>query len=304
MPFTFHTHSGQFCNHAHGTLEEVIESAKSKKFHTIGLSEHIPRTRAKDLYPEESHLTPPDLFELFENYVEEARRLKALNENKINIIIGAETEYITPEATSLIEELRSKYSLDYVVGSLHHVKEIPIDFDKETYQKALDSCGGDYNELYSVYFDAQYELITRIKPEVIGHFDLIRIFSPKSEQSLADRPEVWAKVQRNIDAAIKYNAIFEINSRAWKKGLPNAYPLKDVLQELINRGAKFTISDDSHGPRDVGLYYSNLFEYLKTMNIKTLSYFVKDSDNDVLRCVELTDALNHPFWTLNGYNQN
>ncbi|KAJ1917564.1 sporulation protein rmd1 [Mycoemilia scoparia] len=166
--------------------------------------------------------------------------------------------------------------LDYTVEYLHHVKKIPIDFDKETYQKALDSCGEDYNKLYSVYFDAH----------------------------LADRPEVWAKVQRNIDAAIKYNAVFEINSRAWKKGLPNAYPLKDVLQELINRGAKFTISDDSHGPRDVGLYYSNLFEYLKTMNIKTLSYFAKDSDSDVLRCVELTDALNHPFWTLNGYNQN
>ena len=53
MPFSHHSHSGQFCRHAKGSLSQVIESAISKRFRTFGLSEHCPRYRTVDLYPEE-----------------------------------------------------------------------------------------------------------------------------------------------------------------------------------------------------------------------------------------------------------
>ena len=46
-------HSGQFCLHATGSLEEVVKSAIQKKFKILGLSEHVPRSRFEDLYPEE-----------------------------------------------------------------------------------------------------------------------------------------------------------------------------------------------------------------------------------------------------------
>jgi len=48
-----HSHSGQFCAHAKGTLEEVVQAAIKKGFTTFGLSEHVPRYRDQDLYPEE-----------------------------------------------------------------------------------------------------------------------------------------------------------------------------------------------------------------------------------------------------------
>ena len=53
MPISLHSHSGQFCKHAVGTLEEVVLSAISKGFKVYGLSEHMPRSRLVDLYPEE-----------------------------------------------------------------------------------------------------------------------------------------------------------------------------------------------------------------------------------------------------------
>lgn len=52
MPFSHHSHSGQFCGHATNTLEEVVETAIAKRFHTFALTEHIPRPR-EDFYPEE-----------------------------------------------------------------------------------------------------------------------------------------------------------------------------------------------------------------------------------------------------------
>lgn len=53
MPFSHHSHSGQFCpSHAKNSLEEVIQTAIAKKMHVFCLSEHMPRAQ-EDAYPEE-----------------------------------------------------------------------------------------------------------------------------------------------------------------------------------------------------------------------------------------------------------
>jgi len=53
MPHSHHSHSGQFCKHAVGTLEKMVQEAISKRFLVFGLTEHVPRYRKIDLYPEE-----------------------------------------------------------------------------------------------------------------------------------------------------------------------------------------------------------------------------------------------------------
>jgi histidinol-phosphatase (PHP family) len=53
MPFSHHSHSGQFCpGHAKDSLEEVIQLAIAKKFQVFCLTEHMPRGEL-DYYPEE-----------------------------------------------------------------------------------------------------------------------------------------------------------------------------------------------------------------------------------------------------------
>ena len=58
MTISLHSHSGQFCSHAVGTLEEIVQEAIRKGFTTFGLSEHVPRYRIQDLYPEEVTSSP------------------------------------------------------------------------------------------------------------------------------------------------------------------------------------------------------------------------------------------------------
>ena len=53
MPHSHHSHSGQFCRHAKDSLEQVIQEAVRQKFKVFGLSEHAPRYRLQDLFPEE-----------------------------------------------------------------------------------------------------------------------------------------------------------------------------------------------------------------------------------------------------------
>ncbi|KAJ2747466.1 hypothetical protein GGI20_000455 [Coemansia sp. BCRC 34301] len=304
MPFSFHTHSGQFCRHASGDLEDVVRAAISKGMLVLGLSEHMPRSRAQDLYPEEEEhgMTPLDLQTAFEAYVSEARRLQAKYLGQISILIGAETEYITSSSLSEAKQLRLTHRLDYLVGSVHHIDEMPLDFSKGGYDRMVEArFGGDRAAMFRRYFDQQLEMLQALQPEIVGHFDLVRIFHPYAQgvedPLLAVDDEVRRRASRNIDYVISYGGIFEINSRAWKKGLGGAYPQRDLLAEIVHKGGRVTISDDSHGSEDVGMYYGRLLGYLQEMGVHDLYYLqAREDGQEGVQALVLERATEHEFW--------
>lgn len=53
MPFSHHSHSGQFCSHAQDRLEEIVQAAIQRGMVVWGLTEHMPRGQEEDLYPDE-----------------------------------------------------------------------------------------------------------------------------------------------------------------------------------------------------------------------------------------------------------
>ncbi|KAI9489809.1 Polymerase/histidinol phosphatase-like protein [Zychaea mexicana] len=293
MPYSYHSHSGQYCHHGYGLLEDVVKEAIRKGFHAYGLSEHMPRFADSELYPEEieAKCTPATLNTQFEQFHAHARQLVKKYSGQIDLIVGTEIEFIHTQYAEYIREIRSK--VDYVVGSLHHVGSVPIDFSPELYKVALERYG-DIASLFSAYFDEQYEMLVRVQPEVVGHFDLVRIFASSEEQQTLSQPDIWNKVKRNIDYIVRYGGIFEINSRAWKKGLRDAYPCRDVIKYIQEKGGHFTLSDDCHGPQDVGMHYDKLKSYLKETDIEVIHYLAREGGRIVVRADG--NILNDPFW--------
>jgi histidinol-phosphatase (PHP family) len=56
MPFSHHSHSGEFCpSHAQNTLEQVIQTAIEQGMEVFCLSEHMPRSQ-NELYEEVSFI--------------------------------------------------------------------------------------------------------------------------------------------------------------------------------------------------------------------------------------------------------
>ncbi|KZP16731.1 histidinol phosphate phosphatase H [Athelia psychrophila] len=278
MPHSHHSHSGQFCQHASGLLEEVVVEAVKQGFEMYGLTEHVPRYREEDLYPEEQGAPLDILTQQFTDFLQEAHRLKLKYESKISLIVGLETEFITRPDLDRLQELLSIHGsrIEYIVGSVHHVNGVPIDFDLKTFDKALSSCASaptagraldtsPMEGLLSAYFDAQYEIILRFKPEIIGHFDLCRLYHPGLRFS--DYPLVWEKILRNVQLAIGYGALFEVNAAAFRKGWQSAYPAEDVLELIAAQGGHLALSDDSHGPQSVGLNYDRLARYLRHIGV-------------------------------------
>ncbi|KAG6888549.1 hypothetical protein C0995_007421 [Termitomyces sp. Mi166 len=236
MPHSHHSHSGQFCKHAKGTLEDVVLEAIRQKFEVYGLTEHVPRYRPEDLYPEEAGVSLDELASQFDRFLDEAHHLKAKYASQITLLVGLETEYITGSDLDNLESLLTRVGsrVEYIVGSVHHVNTIPIDFDLDTFHKALASLDTGFatqnqqETFLSAYFDAQYELLTRFRPQIVGHFDLCRLYNPGLV--FADYPAAWAKVERNVKFAIDYGALFEVNAAAFRKGWDSAYPAPDVIE--------------------------------------------------------------------------
>ena len=85
----------------------------------------------------------------------------------------------------------------------------------------------------SAYFDAHYLLLTRFRPEIIGHLDLCRLYH--SELCFAEFPNAYDKLKRNVKFAIAYGALFEINAAALRKSWQTPFPGEDVAQVRGNQ---------------------------------------------------------------------
>ena len=46
-------HSSDYCDHAYSTLREILQAAVDAGYHTFGVTEHVPRSEARFLYPNE-----------------------------------------------------------------------------------------------------------------------------------------------------------------------------------------------------------------------------------------------------------
>lgn len=200
----------------------------------------------------------------FVSFLDEAKRLKAHYASQIILLVGLETEFITPRDLEELEGILERYQpyvIEYIVGSVHHVNGIPIDFDEATYRRSVASFSGgtcDSKEdihgednsgrhrgqlegFLLAYFDAQYELLQRFKPEIIGHIDLCRLYTPNLK--FADFPEVWKRMERNVGYAISYGALFEVNTAAFRKKWETAYPGPDVAEASLFSPAHFSELD-------------------------------------------------------------
>lgn len=64
-----------------------------------------------------------------------AHRLKAKYVDQITLLVGLETEFITQTDMDELEGLlaASGDRVEYLVGSVHHVRGITIDFDQDTF---------------------------------------------------------------------------------------------------------------------------------------------------------------------------
>ena len=261
-------HSGEFCCHADDTLKQVIEAYIKQGFLWVGITEHIPPPSDDFVYPIEQRdgFDAAKLYDRFSVYMEAVKSFQNEYGHDIEILVGFETEaysgYIEHN-----QQLINEFKPDYIVGSVHHVNDLDFDSNAAEYEKATLKAGG-LIELYTQYFDLQYELIETLKPSVIGHFDLIRIFDLNYRETI-QHPEIAERIDRNLTLIAKLGLIIEYNLKAWQKGADEPYLSESILQKAIDMEISIVPGDDSHGVKTVGMNLNRGIEILKKLGVST-----------------------------------
>ena len=261
-------HSGQFCHHATDSLEEIIQAYISHGFSWVGITEHTPGITQELLYPDQQDagFTPESLLDRFERYIEECRRLQQKYADQIEIFAAMEIETYSGYER-FIPALIERYRPDYLVGSIHFINDLVFDYSQERYDLVAESVGG-YDELYCRYFDTQYEMIELLRPSVVGHFDLIRIFDRDYRERLR-KPEIEKRVRRNLQLIKDHDLIMDFNIRSLLKGADEPYISGPILSMARDLDIAVVPGDDSHGLANIRVNMDRAIAILEEYGFNT-----------------------------------
>ena len=271
MPFfNLHTHS-KFCDGS-GEPEEYVKSALEKGFHSLGFSSHAP-------VPFKNNFAIKDDVEL-QKYCQAIRELQILYRDRIFIWLALELDYVDGISRDFLE-FSQTCLLDYTIGSVHLVKNENkdglwfIDGPKiESYDEGLKNIfGGDIRKAVSAYYQQVNRMVLTQKPDIIGHFDKIKMHNQNRYFS-EDEPWYRRLVMDLLNILRQSGTIVEVNTRGiYKKRCDDLYPGHWVLKEIKKKGIPVTLSSDAHRPEEIDGYYAEAQEILRSIGFKNLVYF-------------------------------
>ncbi len=273
MPwFSYHGgHSGEFCRHAKDDLSAVVARAIDAGFTHYGLSEHCPRYRSEDLYAEEADLGTAGLLEAFERYAHRAKALRAQHEDRIQLLVGFETERLPPDGwADRMRAIRAS-GFEYIVGSVHDLDGRWVDYKPEVTAAIAKDLGGP-EAMHLRYFDAVVDVVETLRPEVVGHIDLIRKFDGE-DAGFSTR--VYASIERALEAVRAAGSALDVNCGAYRRGLSPVYPLPAILERACEMEIPVTLGDDSHGVTTVGVGLDACMRAIHTAGYREVHYLAR-----------------------------
>jgi len=249
-----------------GTVRENIESAISKNMLSLGISDHSFTSCDTSYCMKLSD---------YDKYIEEIEKLKTEYKNKIPIFLGIEKDYFS--------EI-DKDAFDYVISSVHYIIKndvcYPVDHSAEQQKNCInDAFDGDVFEFSKHFYNMVAEQAALVKPDIIGHFDVINKFSIMPEND-----EKYINIAKNaLKETAKYCNVFEINTGAIARGIRNKpYPNEVLLKLLLEIGGEFVINSDCHNPKFLDCYFKESAELLKNIGYEYFLVFTGNGFDKIM----------------------
>lgn len=260
----YHSH----CNYCDGTamMEEYLQEAINQKLKVYGFSCHAPLT------------LPVKWCMKYENvykYLEEAQYLKKKYKDLLQVYIGMEVDfipYLSGPGNDFIKSLR----LDYVIGSVHFVDQLPggmyweIDGPTKTFEDGLETLfKGNIKKAIKRYFELIRKMAEKQKPEIVGHLDKIKIHNQKKKFFEEDEKWYRNEVVKTLKSLAHSGLILEVNTRGvYKQKTETTYPSPWVLEQAREMKIPVTINSDAHVPEEVSKNFISTAQMLKKIGFQ------------------------------------
>jgi histidinol-phosphatase (PHP family) len=239
---------------------DMAAEAKRKKLSVFGFSEHFPRPDGYD-YPTgdfNHHFLASHWFD----YVSEVMQLKTASKEKPKILLGVEIDYLPDEETRLAAEL-SAFRFDYIIGGVHMIGKWGFDYDPDQWE------GKDPDRLYEDYYDILTAMTRSGLPDIVAHFDLIKIykkrFPPKKDHT---------ERARAVLGEIKKAGLFlEVNTGTLRKPCGEISPSPDLLRAAVDMKIPLVFGSDAHRVEDIAFSFDQTMESLIALGVQEIAYF-------------------------------
>jgi histidinol-phosphatase (PHP family) len=156
-------------------------------------------------------------------------------------------------------------NLDFVLGSVHFVKDFP--FDHPHYILQYDNY--DIDELYIEYYKNIRAIASSGLVDSMAHLDLIKIFNffPTIPMD-----EIY---NETLDVIKSHDLSIEISTAGIRKPTGKIYPDPKIIQIAKSKGISFTIAADAHTAKDLCHNYDKLENLLRELDINEIAVYEK-----------------------------
>ena len=240
--------------HTHTTIsdgklkpEELIKLAIKKKFKVLAITDHYTRPKGISLDDWGSN------FYSDKDY-EELLKLKEKYKNKIDLLIGTEFDWL-PTKKEWLKDNVKKRDYDIKIISVHMLyikgEYYLFNANKELFSEILDLLGNNIKKLVKLYYKNLRKAIKTRLFDVVGHFDLIKIFNEDSRY-FSDK-DSWYKreVVKTLRLMRKFNLKLDVNLAGFNHPVKEQYPSKWIIDIAKSMKINLLIGTDAHDKKEL-----------------------------------------------------
>jgi histidinol-phosphatase (PHP family) len=182
--------------------------------------------------------------------------------------LGIEADFI-PGAEDRIANLLDARDFDYVVGSVHFLRDHSLD----TEDHSVWGSGRSPEEIWRGYFRTLGEAARSGLFDILAHPDLVKVWGPTDRERPLPDGDLRRYYELAIEGIAESGIAVEVSTAGLRKRAQEIYPAPAFLEMCVEAGAPVALSSDAHRPEDVGADYDRALELLSGVGVQELCVF-------------------------------
>lgn len=238
-------------------VERYRAAAEKRAIGELGASEHIYRFR-QALEVWQHPLWREYALDDLDDYCRFVRE-------ETDLRLGIEADFV-PGAEDRTANLLQARDFDYVVGSVHFLRDQSLDMEDWSVWASTRSA----EDVWRRYFQTLGEAARSGLFDILAHPDLVKVWG-------AERPLPEGDLRRYyelaMDAIAESGIAIEVSTAGLRKRAQEIYPAPALLEMCLEAGCPVALSSDAHRPEDIGADYEQALELLEQLGVRELCVF-------------------------------
>jgi histidinol-phosphatase (PHP family) len=241
--------------------ERYREAAAERGIEELGVAEHVHRfVQSLEVWahPWYRHWATDDL-DAYCEFVHADTDLK----------LGIEVDFL-PGREDRVANLLDSREWDYVVGSVHFLRDQAIDLGEGRWADFSVWRYGRPDEVWARYFETLGEAARTGMYDILAHPDLVKVWGRGAPMPEGDLRRFY---ELAMEGVAESDVTIEVSTAGLRKPVGEIYPAKEFLEMCLEVGRPVALSSDAHLPEQLGFEYERAVQWLRDAGVDEIAVF-------------------------------